>query len=161
MAPEAKQKQTEKRAESKKEYDEALARLEARGVKPKPQNQKDDERKLAPTAHKKSLPKGSYKTYDSAAVAAGQVIVLFFHSAWSPKSDMDDKMLTTWYDGTERPLLTVYKVDVDAEAELKKQYKVADTPTYVKLDTHGRVLDSVFAPSAQELNVFLNSARAQ
>lgn len=158
MAPEHQQKAAQKQTEKKQERDDRIAKLEERGIKPLQKRQTAD-RKVAPTARGKGDPKGNYYDYDDGAVDQGKVAVLFFYASWSPKSEMDDRMLHTWYMGTEdRPQLSVYKVDMDAHKDLADEYKVTDDHTYVKLDPHGRMMAKVFSPSAQELRDFLNEA---
>lgn len=156
--PEQKKVVEDKRAESKAKYDAAAARIKAKGVKPVAKaDPKKDLRKRAPTAKKQGGPKGSYQDFYDGVIGGGKPVVLFFYSAWSPKSDVDDKQLTVWYTGDNRPELSTYKIDFESAEELRKEYRVTSGHTYVKIDPRGRMIGKVFAPSSQELFDFLQS----
>lgn len=160
-APEAKQKQQQKVASKNSARSARVASLQARGVKPTPKSNSKlsthVDRRQNPTAKGKIAPKGSYLDLKDGVIGGGKTVVLFFHAPLSPKSESDDKMLRVWYMGTDRPELSVYKVDFNSSADLRKQYNVKEDHTYVKIDPRGRMLQSLFSPSANELRDFLSS----
>lgn len=83
---------------------------------------------------------GTYAAYDAqavkAALAAGKTPVLFFHAAWCPTCRSLDKTLM----GQAAQLpgsVTVFKVDYDDSADLKKAYGVRMQHTLVALRADG------------------------
>lgn len=98
--------------------------------------------------------KGVYTALKSDAIGNGKPSVLFFHASWCPVCKADDQLLSGWYAGAGYPL-TVYKVDYDTQADLKKRYGVTYQHTYVLIDGEGKAVKTVQSPSDSQLQALL------
>lgn len=81
-----------------------------------------------------------YQVYSPEALEAAQEtdnnILLFFHATWCPSCRALDSELTS--NLAEIPEnLTIFKVNYDAETELKQQYGVTTQHTLVQIDSDG------------------------
>lgn len=97
---------------------------------------------------------GSYMTYADAVLRDGREKVLFFHAAWCPTCKKADQQLTSLYGETAYPRST-YRVDYDAETELKQRYGVTYQHTFVLVDGVGNALETIQGPSDAELRALL------
>lgn len=77
---------------------------------------------------------GMYKPYDKTSYeqSAEGKRVLFFHAKWCPACVSADKALSM--SGAVPEGVTVFKVDYDMSADLKKQYGVTMQHTFVQVD---------------------------
>lgn len=86
-------------------------------------------------------PTQQYQTYSPQALEAAQAsdnaIVLFFHATWCPSCRALDGDITS--NLAEIPEnLTIFKVDYDAEIELKQKYSVTTQHTLIQIDSSGK-----------------------
>lgn len=98
---------------------------------------------------------GTYAAYDDGVLADGQMKVLFFHAAWCPICRAQDTELVSWY-GNKDGLLTTYKVDYDAEKDLKAAYGVTYQHTFVKVDGQGKMITKIQGPTESQLLALLS-----
>lgn len=95
----------------------------------------------------------SYRAYEDGVIGNGQESVLFFYAAWCPYCQANDHRLLTW----SGPLpVTVYKVDYDAETELKNRYGIATQDTFIRIDGTGKEIARLnLGASKEQLQAFL------
>lgn len=98
---------------------------------------------------------GRYTAFSPSVIGNGQTAVLFFHAAWCPICRDADESLTALYGESGGELLTTYKVDYDASADLKKKYGVTYQHTFVKIDGQGNMIEKVQSPADDRLLTIL------
>ncbi|MDO8648523.1 MAG: thioredoxin family protein [Candidatus Peregrinibacteria bacterium] len=103
-----------------------------------------------------AVAKGVYTAYADGVIGNGKKSVLFFHAGWCPICKSAEADLKQWYSEEGFPL-TTYKVDYDAETELKTKYGVTYQHTFVVIDGQGNVVQKLQGPSDAELQALLNS----
>lgn len=121
-------------------------------AKPKPvaQAQKSKPNKAVPKASA-----AEYKDFGGGVIGNGEESVLFFHATWCPSCVKEDKNLKSWYPSQD--MLPVYKVDYDANLDLRKKYGVNMQHTFVRIDGRGNVVKVVPGPSSDALKSLLSA----
>lgn len=97
---------------------------------------------------------GEYTAYTDGVIGNGQTSVLFFHATWCPACKKNSGLLDSWYGAEDFPR-SVYKVDYDTSAALKKQYGITGQDTFVLIDGNGKALERVTFPSQSALRALL------
>ena len=98
--------------------------------------------------------KAVYTTYTEGVVGNGQESVLFFHADWCPKCRANDIKLSSWYQNNSYGRST-YKLDYDANVELRTQLGVTSQDTFVLIDGEGNVVKQLTFPSVGDLEDIL------
>jgi thioredoxin 1 len=97
-----------------------------------------------------------YLAYSPSVLADGRTKVLFFHAGWCPVCRAAEADLQSWY-GVGAPGISTYKVDYDAETDLKARYGVTYQHTFVKVDGQGNVVQSIQGPTDEQLQELLRA----
>ncbi len=103
-----------------------------------------------------SIPPGQtgYATFDTKLIGNGQTSLLFFYAAWDPFSKANSDTLATWYKDQQFPIST-YRVDYDAENDLKSRYGITQQNTFVLIDGQGDAQKVLSFPGEEELKGLL------
>lgn len=98
---------------------------------------------------------GTYAAFEKGVLADGQTKVLFFHAEWCPICRAQETELLTWYETKAQQFLTTYKLDYDAEKDLKATYGVTYQHTFVKVDGQGKLIEKIQGPTDDQLTALL------
>lgn len=102
------------------------------------QDIRDDDKKPTPTLVEAQEGNGSYQNYNSNDFEANadKKRVLFFHASWCPSCRQMDETLLAQV-GEIPNGLAIFKVDYDAEIDLRQQHGVTLQHTLVEVDANG------------------------
>lgn len=103
-----------------------------------------------------ALGERSYMTYNQGVLGNGEVSVLFFHAAWCPDCQADDKDLTAWYAAGVPYAASTYKVDYDTASALKQKYGVVVQDTFVLIDGKGEKIRMAMRPTDADIKNMLS-----
>ena len=103
-----------------------------------------------------SLPPGQtgYAAFDKSELGNGQTSLLFFYAAWDPFSKANSETLAKWYAEQTFPIST-YRVEFDAENDLKSRYGVTQQNTFVLIDGQGDAQKVMSFPGEEDLKGLL------
>lgn len=100
---------------------------------------------------------GHYAAYADGVIGNGMESVLFFHAKWCPNCRENDARLMTWYDQQDVSRWT-YKIDYDANGQLRQAYGVTQQDTFVLIDGQGTEVKRVSFPTEDQLKEVIGLA---